>query len=194
MVSPRDVAGKAEEEASLASTIDWHMASTTGIADLKLGRAKVLSGLGNFLNKDRPDHCNTEHLKEKRSGDQRWMTVHPLRSGTIPGQPDQQWFCCEGHLGRLLRDKATSLHQQWFCCETGQPLCTNSGSVVRQGNLSAPTAVLLRDRETSLHQQWFCCETGQPLCTNSGSVVRQGNLSAPTVVLLRDKATSLHHQ
>ena len=42
------------------------LASTADImSGLQLGRAEVLRGLRNFLNKDRPEHHSIDHLKER---------------------------------------------------------------------------------------------------------------------------------
>ena len=48
---------------------EWadRLASTADITSgLLLGRAEVLRGLMNFLNMVRPEHLNTDHLKERR--------------------------------------------------------------------------------------------------------------------------------
>ena len=73
----------------LASTVDI----TSG---LQLGRTGVLRGLRNFINMDRPEHHSIEG---KRSGERKWPTFYPPRSGTICVQPDKYWHCFESNLG-----------------------------------------------------------------------------------------------
>ena len=58
----------------------YRLASTADItSDLQLGRAAVLRGLENFLNKDRPEHPSTDRLKEREveKGSARHSTPTP---------------------------------------------------------------------------------------------------------------------
>ena len=66
------------------------LASTADITSgLQLGRAKVLRGLRNFLNSDKPEHHSTDRLKERGVEKESGPTFHPPRSKMICIQPDK---------------------------------------------------------------------------------------------------------
>ena len=68
-----------------ASGNEWtdRLASTADITlnnfGLQLGRAEVLRGLRNFLNKDRPEKHSIDHLKEKGEGRKEAADIPPSK-------------------------------------------------------------------------------------------------------------------
>ena len=66
----------------------------------QIGKAEVLRGLWNFLNRDSLEHHSSDRLEERGVEKVNWPTFHTPRLGLICIQLDQRRHCFYGNFGR----------------------------------------------------------------------------------------------